>query len=357
MNLKTPRRPWLLLQLNLLEQIFSLVLQLHQQQPLPRHQSRLSLGKRNFNLQMRFEKKKPLMMSRKWLSERFHAQDMELGENSEDPSAFVHPTTAATLPPAPNAFSVAYNPYKKTAPPVQPVPVAYNGYAIDAESLDYWFFNVLGNTRDKKAHAILNQVCIIVALNLKKKSGRNNTKGHPFQPNSMEQFFRGTFNRLKKKGIMFDFDKDFNEAGQFHGVVKEWWAEYRKIDPKFGTNSEKKRTNEDIYGLVCKVVRDGVISIKDRQHVFEGVHFNDGLFMCFRGKQDHAATRKDNLRSRVYEASDQLEDDSEEDLPGIPWRGFFIPFNKTEQLEFGNTSLPPEPDRIKTMHALISKRI
>ncbi|CAB9524309.1 unknown protein [Seminavis robusta] len=327
------------------------------------------------------------------------AQDLELGEDSEDPSAFAF---VPTVPPTRKSSFNPQNPYqkKKKSPPPQPVakskedisiadivlqladehgfdglseekqklvkttkrgkntketesrkasnekrffeelknhggkafapllekvPVKYNGMSTDEAALDYQFFNVLGFSRDKKAHAILNKACIVVALNLNKKKGRNNTAGQPFQPNSLEQFFRNAFLMLKQKGIL-------------------------KVDPKFATNTEKRRIKENVLALVCKAVREGVIKITNRYDVFEAVHFNGGLFLCFRGKQDHKNTRKENLRG-VYDDDLEDEDDGNKRLGGIQWRGFFIPFSKTNQLGFGNTSLPQESERIRTMRA------
>ncbi|CAB9521406.1 unknown protein (Partial), partial [Seminavis robusta] len=236
---------------------------------------------------------------------------------------------------------------KPFEPLLQKVPVRYNGYSKDAKALDYAFFNVLGFSRDKQTHDILNKACIVVGLNLNKKIGKNGTKGDPFQPNSTEQFFRGAFAVLKRKGIQFDFDKDFNSPGEFHGVMKEHWASIRKVDKTFATNKERKRIKENVLKLACKAVREGVIKITNRHDVFLSVHFNNGLFLCFRGKGDHVNTRKEYLRSGVYD--DDFDDDLDGKIGGTEWRGFFVPFSKTEQVEFGNTSLPPESERIKTM--------
>eukprot|EP00797_Seminavis_robusta_P023556 Sro3890_g351730.1 n/a (867) ;mRNA; r:671-3273 len=233
------------------------------------------------------------------------------------------------------------------APLLLKVPVKYAGYSTVPEKIDYEFFNACGYTREEDARQVVNKASIVFALSVRKKKGRDGTAGQPFEPNTLEQFFRNVYCYWKAKGIWFDFDKDFNGPGELNGVVQEYWASNLKKDKKYASNKEKRRIKENVLHLVCQAVDKGLININDRWDLLRGAHFNCGLFMCFRGKKDHIATRKDYIRRGVYQ--DDFEDDLEKGIAGKVWVGMYCPWNKTNPLKFGNTTLPPETERIQTM--------
>ena len=50
---------------------------------------------------------------------------------------------------------------------------------------------------------------------------------------------------FSRKDILFDFRKDFNMNGEFHGVTLGMWKRAKQDDPKFGTYQNRAAIDYD----------------------------------------------------------------------------------------------------------------
>jgi len=60
------------------------------------------------------------------------------------------------------------------------------------------------------------------------------------------------FYLFHKKGIQCRCDVDFDDIGEFHGVLIDTWNEIRKKDPSFGTGANWVRADPDVLCLLFK---------------------------------------------------------------------------------------------------------
>ena len=59
-----------------------------------------------------------------------------------------------------------------------------------------------------------------------------------------------------KQQIEYQFDRDFNDPGEFHDVTKKIWVDAKKLDPNFGTKAHASKWDQDADAKVRKAFID-----------------------------------------------------------------------------------------------------
>ena len=120
---------------------------------------------------------------------------------------------------------------------------------------DYAFYNILGGEKNDIKKYILNQCLVLCCMKWVILKGAK--KGKPYQPSTFDKMMQSIGYDWLAKGIKFNYKEDFNDQGEFHGVVKDFWKRHQKKDPTFGTCPNRARAPEDILHIVCQAIREG----------------------------------------------------------------------------------------------------
>jgi hypothetical protein len=101
---------------------------------------------------------------------------------------------------------------------------------------------------------------------------------------------------LNKKGLLYNYKLDFNDQGQFHGLVISIWEEQRKIDPTFGTARNRAHAPPDLLQRVCDAIKIGKLKpMTDAHHLQWLVEFGNGVFCGLRGQKEHVELPMDHV--------------------------------------------------------------
>jgi hypothetical protein len=149
------------------------------------------------------------------------------------------------------------------------------------------FYRILAGHCDAKKKEILNECLILIAMKWKKLSPPAE-KGNDYQPDSWCKYMQQLFIVFRKNGLLFDWKRDFNEKGEFHGQMKTRWAKLRAIDPTFGTMKNKAQFDIDIdrkFWLAIKEKR--LKSFENPIDCTQSVGFVLGRYVAFRGAKEH----------------------------------------------------------------------
>jgi hypothetical protein len=140
---------------------------------------------------------------------------------------------------------------------------------------------------------------------------------------------------FRRKGILYQFDEDFNSRGEFHGVAIDHWHKIRKDDPTFGTGVNVAKFIQDYDKHMHRVISEGKLNyLKDPVHLRNLVAWIMGRYLGFRGKDEHAGMMIDHCYIGQYG-----EDDGDV-MEGTNYFGYHIPNNKKNQLNFGHPRAP-----------------
>jgi hypothetical protein len=132
------------------------------------------------------------------------------------------------------------------------VPANYN----NGRTRDYAFFNILGGEKDYEKTLILNKCCILCGMKWLCLSGPN--KGQALSPISFTKYMSIIFNEFRvKRDMAYDFKKDFNDKGQFHGVMITNWNKIRQNDPKFGTKQHQAQFDWEADSKIREAIKKG----------------------------------------------------------------------------------------------------
>jgi len=207
---------------------------------------------------------------------------------------------------------------------------------------DYAFYRLLGGDKSPDKTKYLEAALILCAVKWKCIRGANKDK--PLQPNSFEKEIQKLFYIFKEKGIQYNYKKDFNSRGGFHGVVIQKWTNIRKNDALFGTNSKKTQPDMKYLDKIVEALRNGTINLDDADDLRSMALFILGYYCGLRGSQEHTELAMAMVVSGEY----SLEDGGE-DLAGLKYIGISVPFHKARQLQLGKTSLPSDAMRVHSV--------
>jgi len=207
---------------------------------------------------------------------------------------------------------------------------------------DYALYRLCGGDKTPTKKQVLEYCLILCAMKWQCESGTN--KGKPLQPCSFNTMMKQLSYVWKDKGIEFNFAKDFNHAGGFHGVLIKRWNEIRKADPLYGTHPNKSKADMQYTKKLVEAIGNGTIDLNDPRHLQLVVTFILGYFIGLRGSQEHVDLMMAMTESGVYTV-----EDGGVDLAGLEYFGVRIPYHKANQLKLGNTSLPVEAMKLHTV--------
>ena len=195
---------------------------------------------------------------------------------------------------------------------------------------DYDFYNICGGPKNPNSKFIINKMLVLCGM----KWTRTDT-GAALQPNTLTKYLQDAFSIWRKKGIRFDFMKDFNERGQFAGIIASEWERLRKIDSSFGTNPNQARIKCSFLEKFRAALHSGVLNPKeDAVHMLFCQLFIMGFYLGLRGKEEQAELRMDQYVTGKYDT------DQGGDLVGLDYCGANLPWSKAVQLKISKTSRP-----------------
>ena len=99
----------------------------------------------------------------------------------------------------------------------------------EANAMDKRFYSVCGGSKNQAKHKLVNDCFALCAMKWQCQSGKN--KGKSLQPSSFNKHMEQLHIVLEAKGTQHSFSEDFNNAGEFYGVLKKKWKDIRKVDP------------------------------------------------------------------------------------------------------------------------------
>ena len=207
---------------------------------------------------------------------------------------------------------------------------------------DFALYRLCGGQKSPQKKQVLEYCLILCAMKWQCESGTN--KGKPLQPCSFNTMMKQLSYVWKDKGIEFNFAKDFNHAGGFHGVLIKRWNEIRKADPSYGTHPNKSKPDMQYTKKLVEAISNGAIDLNDPKQLQLVVTFILGYYVGLRGSQEHV-----DLMMAMTERGVYTVEDGGVDLAGLKYFGVRIPYHKANQLKLGNTSLPVEAMKLHTV--------
>ena len=120
--------------------------------------------------------------------------------------------------------------------------------------VDFELFEVCGGDKDASKHKMLNDGFTLCGMKWGCRSGTN--KGEALAPRSFNKMMQQLSYVFQSKGIRYEYNKDFNDTGEFHGVIKKKWQEIRKERPTFGTGEQKARVEHTLFRKFIQAIRD-----------------------------------------------------------------------------------------------------
>ena len=83
----------------------------------------------------------------------------------------------------------------------------------------------------------------------------------PLSPNVFTKYMGSIFHEFwTKKGMKYDFKTDFDDKGQFHGVMITNWHSISKNDPKFGTRQHHAQSDWEADKKIRSAIEQGLLS-------------------------------------------------------------------------------------------------
>ena len=86
---------------------------------------------------------------------------------------------------------------------------------------------------------------------------RGKRKGEILDSNSYTQMMKNLFIVFHKKRINYDYKKDVNANGEFHGVCLSVWKQGKDEDPKFGTLQNRAEMDEEADKKIARHKKKG----------------------------------------------------------------------------------------------------
>jgi hypothetical protein len=204
---------------------------------------------------------------------------------------------------------------------------------------DYAFFNVLGGEKNLDKTAILNKCCILCGMKWLCLSGK--TKGQTLAPISFTKYMSTIFNEFRmRKGMKYDFRTDFNDKGQFHGVMIVNWNRIRQKDPKFGTKQHQAQFDWEADTKIREAIKNGRLKpFKDPVHLQLVTLYVLGRMFLLRGCKEMANLNHHDTYGGVY-GREMGE------LAGNEYEAIQVPESKTNQLSLDNPAALSKKDQV-----------
>ena len=203
---------------------------------------------------------------------------------------------------------------------------------------DYAFFNILGGEKTYEKTIILNKCCILCGMKWLCLTGKN--KGTPLAPISFTKYMSTVFNEFRcKNGLLYDFRNDFNDKGQFHGVMIVNWNKIRQKDPKFGTKQHQAQFDWEADSKIREAIKDGRLKpYHDAIHLQLVTLYILGRMFLLRGCKEMSSLNHHDTYGGVY-GRDMGE------LAGNEYEAIHVPESKTNPLNLDNPEALSKEDQ------------
>ena len=204
---------------------------------------------------------------------------------------------------------------------------------------DYAFFNILGGEKNPDKTSILNKCCILCGMKWLCLTGK--AKGQTLAPISFTKYMSTVFNEFRtKKGMTYDFKTDFNDKGQFHGVMIVNWNRIRQKDPKFGTKQHQAQFDWEADTKIRQAIKDGRLKpYKDPVHLQLVTLYVLGRMFLLRGCKEMSNLNHQDTYGGVY-GREMGE------LAGNEYEAIHVPESKTNQLNLDNPEALSKKDQV-----------
>ena len=119
----------------------------------------------------------------------------------------------------------------------------------DFVSKDYALFDLLGGEKTLAKRSLMNRILTLCFF--KWKHGRKNSgdDSKSLQPSSFLKNIRNLLVKLRERNINF-CHTEFNDIGEFSGVVASVWQNHQKEDSSYGC-PKKKRVDHQFFSTSC----------------------------------------------------------------------------------------------------------
>ena len=163
----------------------------------------------------------------------------------------------------------------------------------DGLNCERLFYIKLRGLRSQAKQVVLNECLTYCAIKWTCLSGKR--KGDILESSSFEQNMRVLFRTFTQHGMQYDFRRDFNDNGEFHGAVMAKWSEQKKVEPKFATHQFRAKVDFEADNKIREAQRSHIISpfqdLKDKESymwLVRMIVWILGCYMCTRGGKDIA---------------------------------------------------------------------
>ena len=193
-----------------------------------------------------------------------------------------------------------------------------NGASIQ----DRAFHNIIGREKNELKRMALNQRLCLCGLKWTASGGKK--QGQVLQPGTLKGHinFKSLFFVFRRKGIQDDWEKDFNDRKELHGLVMTIWEKSRKQDPTFGCRPNQAPFMEDSDKRVPECLHSGATDINNPKHLLRLVMHVMGRCCGLRSGREHHQLVWGNVHFGRC-GVDGLE--APEDIQGLKFGGAHTP--------------------------------
>ena len=185
---------------------------------------------------------------------------------------------------------------------------------------------------------ILNRCLTFCALKWKCLKGPR--KGQILDSNTFAQRMKELFIVFGRQGIKYDYKKDFNSNGEFHGVVLSIWVNQKKEEPSFGTYANRAEMDEEADKKLRECASKGIINpfqIVTAKDAYLGLArllvWIFGRYLCTRGRKEIAKVNWPEMEFSKYETGPDK---------GTRYVQFIPDEDKANRRTMQNPSIDPE---------------
>ena len=194
----------------------------------------------------------------------------------------------------------------------------------DYISKDYALFDMLAGEKTLAKCALMNRILTLCFFKWKNaKNTGEETKS--LQPSSFLKMIRTLLVKLRERNINFSH-LEFNEIGEFSGVVASVWQNRQKEDSSYGCPKKKRVDHQFVRLLVEAIKKKTFQPMTNLKHMLFAVMFCNGYYCAFRGGEDHWGLKMEDVTEDVFSV------EHGEEWEGLPFIRVNISASKATKL-------------------------
>ena len=168
----------------------------------------------------------------------------------------------------------------------------------DFISKDYVLFDYLAGEKTVEKRALMNRILTLCGVKWK-NVGNHKSSNRILQPGTHLKMIRTLLVKLRERNINYNH-KEFNDIGEFSGVVASLWQSRQKNDASYGCPKKKRVDPKFVRLLVESVVNKTFQPLTNPKHMLFALIFCNGYYCAFRGGEDHWSLRMSDVTSHVF---------------------------------------------------------